>query len=114
MSSCIFCDMVAGHIPVTKVYEDENVLAFKDIHPVAPVHLLFIPKKHISSLLDLDESDSFIISEIMLAVKKVVIQLGLDSSGFRVVNNIGKDGGQTVFHIHFHVLGGRKMLWPPG
>ena len=111
---CIFCKIVAGDIPAKKVYEDEEILAFEDVAPQAPVHILVIPKKHISSLLTLEPEDKKLAANFLYRIQKIAKQLGLDEAGFRVVNNIGEQGGQTVFHIHFHVLGGRNLGWPPG
>jgi histidine triad (HIT) family protein len=105
---------VAGNIPAQKVYEDDHVVAFHDINPVAPVHVLVIPKKHIASLMELSQEDEVLAGKILLAVQTVARELGLSEKGFRVVNNMGADGGQTVFHIHFHLLGGRTLTWPPG
>ena len=114
MSDCIFCKIIAKEIPSTIVYEDDRFLAFKDINPAAPVHVLVIPKQHISSLLELDEENAALAGDILLICKKVAQDLGISENGFRIVNNCGRDGGQTVGHIHFHVLGGRQLSWPPG
>lgn len=114
MDDCIFCQIIEGKIPSKKVYEDEYVYAFHDISPAAPTHVLVIPKKHISSLMELKEEDQTIVSKILIAIQKIAKEFGLDEKGFRVVNNVGVEGGQTVFHIHFHLLGGRTMTWPPG
>jgi len=114
MSDCIFCKIINGEISTERVYEDENVVAFNDINPQSPVHILVIPKVHISSLNDIDENSSHIIGQIHLAIKKIGIEKSLDHKGYRVVNNCGKDGGQTVDHLHYHILGGREMKWPPG
>lgn len=114
MSDCIFCKIVNGEIPSKKVYEDENVLAFYDISPEAPVHVVVIPKQHIQSVNDLNEDNLEIVSQIFKAINKIVIELGIADSGYRIVNNCGKDGGQTVNHLHFHLLGGRSLNWPPG
>lgn len=114
METCIFCKIVKGEIPSDKVFEDENILAFKDINPEAPVHIIIIPKKHISNLNEISEEDSKVIAGIMLAIKDIAKKLGIDNSGYRVVSNCGEDGGQTVSHIHFHLLGGRNLKWPPG
>lgn len=111
---CIFCKIVAGEIPSQKVYEDEDLFAFHDIQPAAPTHVLIIPKKHFSSLMDITEEDTVLFGKIILGVKKIAKQFGLDEAGFRVVNNMGEHGGQTVYHIHFHLLGGRTLAWPPG
>ncbi|MCF0149046.1 MAG: histidine triad nucleotide-binding protein [Clostridium sp.] len=112
--SCIFCKIVNGEIPSKKIYEDEKVLAFHDISPEAPVHFLVIPKEHIQSVNELTEKNSEVISHIFLVINKLVRELNISETGYRVVNNCGKDGGQTVDHIHFHVLGQRDLKWPPG
>ncbi len=114
MSDCIFCQIASGKIPSKKVYEDEYLFAFRDINPVAPEHVLVIPKRHIASLDHLEEADEALAGKILLGIKKVANQLGLEESGYRVVNNIGENAGQAVFHIHFHLLGGRPFGWPPG
>lgn len=114
MSDCIFCKIVAGEIPSKKIYEDEQVLAFNDINPEAPTHVLIIPKKHISSLNDLSSDHVQLAGHILLTAKKVAEELGVAEAGYRVVNNCGNDGGQTVHHIHFHLLAGRALQWPPG
>jgi len=110
---CIFCKIVAGEIPSTKVYEDDTVLAFKDLNPTAPVHILVIPKTHIASAADIDESNSAVIAHIFEVAAVIAKEQGLDD-GFRIVNNCGELGGQTVKHLHFHLLGGRKFDWPAG
>ncbi|WP_394020554.1 histidine triad nucleotide-binding protein [Anaerococcus cruorum] len=109
---CVFCKIVAGEIPSDKIYEDEDIIAFNDLDPQAPIHFLVIPKKHITSLAQVEESDSALIGRIMLAIQKLAAENNLES--YRVVTNIGEDGGQTVPHLHFHVLGGRAFHWPPG
>ncbi|MBA4600762.1 histidine triad nucleotide-binding protein [Thermoactinomyces mirandus] len=114
MDDCIFCQIIEGKIPSKKVYEDEYVYAFHDISPAAPTHVLVIPKKHISSLMELKEEDHTVIGKIMMAIQNIAREFELDERGFRVVNNVGEEGGQTVFHLHFHLLGGRTMTWPPG
>lgn len=111
---CLFCKIIKGEIPSTKVYEDELVYAFNDITPVAPVHVLIIPKEHISSAVEVEEKNSAVIGHIFAVANKISKDLGIDKSGFRIVNNCGEDGGQTVHHIHFHLLGGRNLTWPPG
>lgn len=106
---CIFCKIAAGEIPSAKVYEDENVLAFRDIAPQAPVHIVFIPKDHIlSSADDINEENAKIIADIFVAIKKTAQALGLEN-GYRIINNCGEDGAQSVKHIHFHLLGGKKL-----
>lgn len=114
LSDCIFCKIISGEIPCTKVYEDEKVLAFKDINPVAPVHFLVIPKQHIQSVLELNESNMSINADIFKAIHIIAKQMEIDQEGFRVVANVGSNGGQTVAHLHYHILGGRYLQWPPG
>lgn len=109
MENCIFCKIIKEEIPSKKVYEDENIIAFKDINPVAPIHILVIPKKHIETLLNVSAEDSYLISEIFIAINKIAKQLGIEQNGFRVIANCGKDSGQEVMHIHFHLLAGRIM-----
>jgi len=114
VQDCLFCKIIAREIPSQVVYEDDRVLAFKDINPVAPVHILIIPKKHISTLVDLKPDDAEVIGHIFLTATKLAAELGLADKGFRVVSNCKEEGGQTVYHIHFHLIGGRQMQWPPG
>ncbi|AOY77563.1 histidine triad nucleotide-binding protein [Clostridium formicaceticum] len=115
MSECIFCKIVKGEIPATILYEDDKVVAFKDIQPAAPNHLLVIPKKHIQSMAHVTEEDrQEILPQIFKVIQDLSVELGIKEEGFRIVNNCGKQGGQTVDHLHFHLLGGRQMLWPPG
>ena len=113
MSDCIFCKIVKGEIHSANVYEDDRILCFHDADPQAPVHVLIIPKKHIPSLDDVTEEDRDLLGDIMLKVKDLAKDLGLEN-GYRVVNNCGEDGFQTVRHLHVHLLGKRKMTWPPG
>ena len=108
MSDCIFCKIVNGDIPSTKVYEDESVIAFKDLNPQAPVHILVVPKKHYENVLDVEENDNKKL-KIYLAINKIAKQEGFEKTGFRVINNCGKDAGQTVMHMHFHVIAGKKL-----
>lgn len=110
---CIFCKIARGELPCKKIYEDETVLAFEDLDPQAPVHVLVIPKVHIASAMEITFENSAVIAHIYEVVAQIAPQLGL-TNGFRIVNNCGQHGGQTVHHIHFHVLGGRIMTWPPG
>ena len=114
MSDCIFCKIINGEIPSKKIYEDDKVLAFYDISPEAPVHFLVIPKEHIESVNHINEVNSDIISHIFLVINKLAKELKIDETGYRIVNNCGVDGGQTVKHIHFHVLGARELKLPPG
>lgn len=110
---CIFCKIINGEIPSSLIYEDDQVIAFKDINPQAPVHYLVIPKEHIKSADYITEENKGLIGHIIFVVSKIAKEEGLED-GYRIINNCGGDGGQTVDHIHFHVLGKRKMLWPPG
>jgi histidine triad (HIT) family protein len=110
---CIFCKIIAGTIPSRKVYEDDHIYAFADIDPKAPVHVLFVPKKHISSLAEADAENAALIGQLHLAASRVAAEQNL-THGYRTVINTGPEGGQTVFHLHLHLLGGRQMHWPPG
>jgi histidine triad (HIT) family protein len=114
VSDCIFCKIAKKEIPSNIVYEDDRVIAFKDVNPQAPVHILIIPKIHLTSLMDINEENSDLVSHIAIVTKKIAAEYNIDQKGFRLVNNCGKEGGQTVFHLHFHLLGGRMMTWPPG
>jgi histidine triad (HIT) family protein len=111
---CLFCKIVNREVPATIVYEDERVLAFNDIKPQAPVHVLVIPKRHISTLADLRPEDDGIVGEIVRRAAAIADEQGVTVRGFRTVFNTNKDAGQTVFHIHLHLLGGRSLTWPPG
>ncbi len=111
---CLFCKIIAGEIPSSKVYEDEKVYAFNDISPAAPCHVLIVPKEHIESANDLNEENSDILKNIFLTAKKIAKEKGIAEKGYRIVNNCGEDGGQSVKHLHFHLLGGRSLEWPPG
>ncbi len=114
MSDCLFCKIINGDIPSGKVYEDSQMIAIEDINPQAPIHLLIIPKKHIATTLELSPEDRQLIGEIFLRCNKLAEERKIDTSGFRVVNNCQEGAGQSVFHLHFHLLGGRIMRWPPG
>ena len=114
MEGCLFCKIANKEIDSDIFFEDEELIVIKDISPVAPVHLLVIPKKHIASIMDINDLDDSMIAEIMTTIKKIAAELGLDKKGFRVVTNMGPDGGQTVDHLHFHLMGQRKFTWPPG
>ena len=109
MEDCLFCKIVKGEIPSTKVYEDDDVLAFRDINPVAPIHVLVIPKKHITKLTDLSKEDELLVGKIFTTINKIAVQEGFAEEGFRVITNCGENGGQVVMHIHFHVLAGKKL-----
>ena len=112
MDDCLFCKIAAGQIPSNKLYEDDQLLAFYDIDPQAPTHFLVIPKAHIGSVAEVSGDNSAVVAHIFEVIAKVTKQLGLDS--YRVVSNIGEQAGQSVHHLHFHVLSGRDMTWPPG
>jgi histidine triad (HIT) family protein len=112
--ACVFCQIVAGRAPSKKVYEDEDVLAFHDVRPQAPVHALVVPKKHIASLVDLTPEDDALLGRLVRCGREVARAAGLDKRGFRLVFNCGADAGYSVFHIHLHVVGGRPLGWPPG
>ena len=108
MEDCLFCKIINSEIPSEKVYEDDEILAFKDIHPKAPIHILVIPKKHISSAMEIEEQDEAVIGKMFNVIKKLAKEFGLEN-GYRIVNNCGSDGGQEVMHLHFHLLGGKKL-----
>lgn len=111
---CLFCKIIAGEIPSTKVYEDDSVYAFRDIEPQAPQHIIIVPKNHIKSANEITSENSAVIAKIYEAAAKIAKDLGFSEKGYRIVNNCGEDGGQTVGHIHFHLLAGRNLQWPPG
>lgn len=113
-TDCLFCKISAGEIPVKLVYEDEDLVAFADINPQAPHHYLLVPRKHIATTLDLSSEDATLIGKVYLAAGIMARQLGFDEAGFRVVNNCNEGAGQSVWHIHFHLLAGRNLTWPPG
>ncbi len=113
-NDCLFCKIINKEIEANIVYEDKDILAFKDIHPQAPVHILIIPKQHIEKISDLDEQKKDIISNLILTANSLARDKKIDKQGYRLVFNSGADAGQLVFHIHLHLLGGRKMAWPPG
>jgi len=110
----IFGKIIRKEIPAQIVFENDDLIAFRDISPVAPTHVLVIPRKPIRSIAQANESDATLLGKLMLAAAEIARREGLDQSGYRIVTNIGNDGGQTVFHLHLHLLGGRKMEWPPG
>lgn len=109
MSDCLFCKIAAGDIPCNKIYEDDDFLAFHDINPKAPVHVLVIPKQHLASLNDATDMDTPLLGQLMDATRKVAKDLGVDDPGYRVIINVGEGGGQEVFHIHVHILGGKTL-----
>ena len=114
MENCLFCKIIHGEIPANKVFEDEKIIAFDDINPQAPIHILIIPKEHFASLNEIPEEKKDVLSHILLKACQIAQEKGVAKSGYRIVLNTERDSGQEVFHIHFHLLGGRKMLWPPG
>lgn len=111
---CLFCKIINGDIPSSKVYEDELVYAFRDIEPQAPTHILIIPKEHIASANELTEENASVVGHVFAVAAKIAKAEGIAEGGYRIVNNCGEDGGQTVKHLHFHMLGGRSLQWPPG
>lgn len=114
MADCLFCSLVAGDIPANKVYEDEFVLAFHDIRPQAPVHILVIPKRHIASAQDVAKDDAETLGHLHSVIPQIALEAGISEKGYRVVTNIGHHGQQTVPHLHYHIVGGRQLGWPPG
>jgi len=114
MSDCLFCKIIAGDIPSDKVYEDDHVFAFRDINPVAPLHILIIPKKHIAMINDVEDADAITMGRLFVAAKNITKELGVAEDGYRTVMNCGEAAGQTVFHVHMHLLAGRDLTWPPG
>jgi histidine triad (HIT) family protein len=113
-ADCLFCRIVRGELPAKVLFENERILAFEDIRPKAPVHVLVIPKAHFASLDDAPEGAGALLGEILLRARAIAREKGVGDTGYRVVLNTGRDSGQEVFHIHFHVLGGRRLGWPPG
>lgn len=112
---CLFCKISSGEIPSNFIYEDESVAAFRDINPQAPIHILIVPKKHVENISALQAEDKDLAAHILVdVIPKLAKDLQIDEKGFRVVVNTGKEGGQTVNHLHFHLIGGRSMTWPPG
>ncbi|MDH5302025.1 MAG: histidine triad nucleotide-binding protein [Gammaproteobacteria bacterium] len=114
MTDCLFCKIVAGKIPANEVYRDDDVVAFRDISPQAPKHLLIIPTEHVATLNDFDQAHQMVLGKMLLTAQKLAKAEGFADSGYRTVINCNQDGGQTVYHTHMHVLGGRAMKWPPG
>jgi histidine triad (HIT) family protein len=112
--SCLFCRVIAGEVPSKKVFEDESMFAFHDINPQAPVHVLVVPRKHIATLNDLGPEDSALVGDLMRRAAAIAKELGIDARGYRTVFNCNREAGQSVYHIHLHLLGGRPMHWPPG
>ena len=114
MEGCLFCALVAGKINANIVYQDDRIVAFRDVKPQAPVHILIIPRKHVAGVLDIEPDDHAVIGEIFQVASRLAREQGIGDSGFRVVVNSGADAGQSVFHLHYHLIGGRQMSWPSG
>lgn len=114
MKDCVFCRILGGEIPATRLYEDEATVAFRDVNPAAPSHALVVPRKHIATLDDANEADTALLGQLVWTARAVAGQMGLSQSGYRLVMNTHAGAGQSVFHIHLHVLGGRTFAWPPG
>lgn len=114
MTECIFCKIVEGELPAEIIFESDSVVAFKDLNPVAPFHCLIIPRKHIATINDIAPDDQNVVGELSVAAASIAAQQGFANDGYRTVMNCGDDGGQTVYHIHLHLLAGRKLTWPPG
>jgi len=112
--ACLFCRIIRKDLPATLLYEDDTVLAFRDIAPKAPVHVLIIPKRHVDGLQALQNEDGELLARLFTCVRRLAEETGIARSGYRTVINTGPDGGQTVFHLHLHLMGGRQMTWPPG
>ena len=109
MEDCLFCKIVKGEVPSTKVYEDDEILAFKDVNPMAPVHILVVPKKHYNDITEITEENADIIKKIILAINKIAKEQGIVDKGYRIINNCKEEAGQTVKHLHFHLIGGKKL-----
>jgi histidine triad (HIT) family protein len=112
--TCLFCKIIAGEIPADTVHEDDLIVAFNDINPVAPVHQLLIPRRHVASAADLSEADAGLLGRLFAVAARLAADAGLPEKGYRLVTNVGPDGGQSVPHLHLHLIGGRRMAWPPG
>ena len=112
--SCLFCEIVAGRVPAKMAYKDDDIIAFHDIHPQGPTHVLVVPRRHITSLLELKPEDDALLGSLVRRARDLAVEKGLDERGFRLVFNCGEDAGYSVYHIHLHLVGGRKMSWPPG
>ena len=114
MNGCVFCAIVAGEMPAQVVHATDSILAFRDINPQAPTHIQLIPKEHVESAAELEDRHAGMLADLLQAAAHLAKAEGIDASGWRLVTNVGRDGGQHVFHLHFHLLGGRRMGWPPG
>jgi histidine triad (HIT) family protein len=111
---CLFCKIIQGQIPADRVHEDDDMIAFRDVNPQAPTHLLLVPKQHISTMNDLTDTDAVLIGKLLLRATNLALREGIAESGYRTVFNCNRDAGQSVYHIHLHLLGGRQLHWPPG
>jgi histidine triad (HIT) family protein len=114
MNGCVFCRIASGEARATVVHDDGDILGFRDVRPQAPVHVLIIPRRHVESLGDVSDADQALLGRMLLVAKQVAVKEGIDGRGWRLVTNRGREAGQTVFHLHFHLLGGRGLAWPPG
>ncbi|GAB4544852.1 MAG: histidine triad nucleotide-binding protein [Anaerolineae bacterium] len=114
VADCVFCKIVRGELPSSILYQDGEVMAFKDIHPGAPIHVLIIPRRHIHSAAEVTEADAPVVGHMIAVAAQLARDLGVAETGYRLVTNIGREGGQSVFHLHFHLMGGRPFSWPPG
>lgn len=114
MGECVFCNIISGALPAQRVYEDDLVLAFRDIAPLAPTHVLVVPKRHIATLNDIDDESIAVVGRMHLAAKAVAAQEGISERGYRTVLNCNAEAGQVIFHLHLHLMGGRPLTWPPG
>ncbi|MEN3038550.1 MAG: histidine triad nucleotide-binding protein [Candidatus Kryptonium sp.] len=114
MRECIFCEIIAGRMPADFVYEDDEIVAFKDINPQAPIHILVVPRRHFSTLLDLKPEDAPLAGRLLIVANEVAKKFNIHSRGFRLVFNCNREAGQSIYHVHLHLLGGRIMMWPPG
>ncbi len=114
MTECLFCKIIGGEVPSTIIYSDDDIVAIEDINPQAPTHVLVLPRKHIPTTLDIGDDDLELMGRCLAASNQIAREKGIDGSGFRIVLNSGADAGQSVYHIHFHLIGGRPMMWPPG
>ena len=112
--SCLFCEIVSGRVPAKMAYKDDDVVAFHDINPQGPTHMLVVPRRHITSLIDLTPADDALVGSLVRRARDLAVEHGLDDRGFRLVFNCGEDAGYSVYHIHLHLVGGRKLGWPPG
>lgn len=114
MTTCLFCRIIERAVPSKIIYEDDQALAFEDINPQAPIHALVIPKRHVESIQEVRSTETSLLGHLLLTCTRIAQEKGIAASGYRIVTNTGRDAGQSIFHLHFHVLGGRPMAWPPG